>query len=400
MGGICGMGMSPLAMFLRAGGDEVAGFDDSPNSAVKEMLLSCGVKFCAERAPDFCPDEFIISSALKSAESGLKKIGCKKFSRRGEALAAIAKSRVLIGVCGSHGKTTTTTLISHAIQKLGLDAGYITGAIPQNIPPQKYCAENKILAAEIDESDGTIENFSPHITVALNGDLDHTDTYPDAASLGEMFARLFSRTKKYIVIPESDEILRRAAQGCKAETVLVKTPADDFVLSDKLMAQKALELGFGREFGLSVFGDFAGVCRRQEVLKNSAEIFAIADYAHHPSEVAAFLGWLDKSAPRKKLIFFQPHRYTRTKRFAKDFQKIFSARAQAGDEVFILPVYAASEPFDASATEKIIANQNLMLAKFSEMGNILNEFQKRAKTKFCAAFIGAGDIYFEAKKIL
>ncbi|MBR4597926.1 MAG: hypothetical protein IKO42_05985, partial [Opitutales bacterium] len=237
------------------------------------------------------------------------------------------------------------------------------------------------------------------IAVALNADLDHTDTYKDLPSVGEMFSRLFSRTKKYIVIPEGDEILKRAASGKKAETVFVKIPKNDFISADKLMAQRALELAFERDFPPDVFDDFAGVGRRQEVLKDCEEFFAIADYAHHPREVAAFFEWLDKNSPEKKLVFFQPHRYTRTKRFAADFQKIFSARAQKGDKIFILPVYAASEPFDEAATEKIIAKQNLMLAKFSEMGNILRDFKKSAKTKFCAAFVGAGDVYFEAKKL-
>ena len=159
------MGMAPLAMFLRDEGCEVSGFDDNPNPEVKRMLLKKGVKFCESKEPDFDTDEFIITSALKYVEQNLKGAPCKKFLRRGVALSEIAKERRLVGVCGSHGKTTTTSLISHAISALSLDAGYITGAIPNGIPPQKFCEKNKILAAELDESDGTIENFSPEITV-------------------------------------------------------------------------------------------------------------------------------------------------------------------------------------------------------------------------------------------
>lgn len=399
MGGICGMGMAPLAMFLRDEGCEVSGFDDNPNPAVKSMLLQKGVKFCESKKPDFDTDEFIITSALKYVEQNLKDAPCKKFLRRGVALAEIANKRRLIGVCGSHGKTTTTSLISHAISTLNLDAGYITGAIPNGIPPQKFCEKNKILAAELDESDGTIENFSPEITVALNGDLDHTDTYPDLKSLEEMFARLFSRTKKYIVIPEGDGLLKRAADSAKAETIFVKCPKDDFMMSDKLMALCALNLAFERDFSLSVFDEFKGVGRRQEILKDDGEILAVADYAHHPSEIAAFFSWLDKNSPQNKLVFFQPHRYSRTKRFAKDFQKILQSRADKGDKIYILPVYPASEPFEEGGSEKNIANSNLMLANFQDIGHILNEFKRNAESKFCAAFIGAGDIYFYAKKL-
>lgn len=399
MGGVCGMGMAPLAMFLVDEGCEVSGFDDNPNPALKSMLLAKGVKFCESKKPDFDADEFIITSALKYEEKNLKSCSCKKFLRRGTALSEIASKRRLVGICGSHGKTTTTSLFSHAISSLNLDAGYITGAIPNGIPPQKFCQKNKILAAELDESDGTIENFSPEITVALNGDLDHTDTYSDLKSLEEMFARLFSRTKKYIVIPEGDELLRRASASAKAETVFVKCPKDDFMLADKLMALCALNLAFERNFSLSVFDGFKGVGRRQEILRDDGEIFAVADYAHHPTELAAFFNWLDKNSPQKKLVFFQPHRYSRTKRFAKDFQKTLQARADKGDEIRILPVYPASEPFDEGGSEKNIANANLMLANFQDIEHILSEFKRNAESKFCAAFIGAGDIYFYAKKL-
>lgn len=399
MGGICGMGMAPLAMFLCDEGCEVSGFDDNPNPMVKNMLIQKGVKFCESQKPNFNADEFIITSALEYIEESLKESRNKKFLRRGVALSEIAKKRRLIGVCGSHGKTTTTTLISHAILSQNLDAGYITGAIPNNIPPQKFCAENKFLVAELDESDGTIEKFSPEITVALNADLDHTDTYADLKSLEAMFERLFARTKKYIVIPEGDEMLSRAASKASAKTIRVKCPADDFLQTDKLMAQHALSIAFKTDFSIDIFDDFCGVNRRQEILKNNDEIFAVADYAHHPTEISAFFKWLDKNSPNPKLIFFQPHRYSRTKYFAKDFQKILKLRADKDDAVYILPVYAASEPFDESGSEKNIASSNLMLAKFQDIEHILNEFKRSAKTKFSVAFIGAGDIYFSAKKL-
>ncbi len=316
MGGICGMGMCPLAIFLSKAGNEVLGFDDSPNPEIEKLLTDADVKLTKERNPNFLADKFIITSALKREASKLKNTSVKKFLRRGEALAQICESRKLIAICGSHGKTTTTALISHAISELNLDAGFMIGAIPQKLPPVKYCNDDKFFAAEIDESDATIENFSPQITLALNGDLDHTDTYPDFESLKAMFVRLFKRTKQAVIIPADDAILKEAAIGISAKVIEVKVDKNDFLLADKLMAKAALEEAFGLNINLQIFDSFAGIMRRQEIFKDTKKFTAIADYAHHPTEISAFLLWLDKNYVGKKLIFFQPHRYTRTKRFA------------------------------------------------------------------------------------
>lgn len=399
MGGVCGMGMCPLAMFLSADGCDVSGFDDSPNPLVEDMLRASGVGISRSRIPPAGCGEFIISSALKHSEEALRGGFSGTFSRRGEALAKIAASRRLIGICGSHGKTTTTSLIAHAVNSMGFGAGYMAGALPVGFPPARHCPEGAFFAAELDESDGTIENFSPEITVALNGDLDHTDTYPDASALEGMFERLFSRTKKYVVIPEGDEMLARASSKSRAQTVEVRVPPCDFIQYDKLMALAAVNLAFGPGFGTEIFDGFKGVARRQEVLCASPELFAIADYAHHPREVRSFLSWLDGVRPGRKLIFFQPHRYTRTKRFGADFRRLFEERAAAGDDVRILPVYAASEPFDPSGGAANIASPSVPLAQAGEMRTILEEFRRSTSGCACAAFIGAGDVYFEAKKI-
>lgn len=393
------MGMAPLALFLAEGGCQISGFDDSPNGLVLDMLKSRGIEIEKSRVPKSKVDEFIITSALKRDADTLKKAEAEKFLRRGEALAEIARSRRLIGVCGSHGKTTTTSLIAHAILKNSIDAGFITGAIPVGFLPSKYCESEKFLAAELDESDGTIENFSPEITVALNGDLDHTDTYADFFALEKMFERLFSRTERLVIIPKADKLLARAAKNAKAQVLEVEVPANDFMAYDKMMALAALNAAFGVKFGLENFDDFKGVARRQEVFVSNEKFFAVADYAHHPNELRAFLNWLDARECARKLIFFQPHRYTRTKRFAADFKAILESRAKLGDRVFVLPVYAASELFDAKAGSEILTSQNVKLARSGEMRDILEEFKNSDESRKCVAFVGAGDIYFEAKKI-
>lgn len=391
------MGMCPLALFLAANGDCVEGFDDNPNPAVLKLLESAGVKIADKRLPSERADKFIITSALARQIGELKKSPAKEFLRRGEALAQISNKRKLIAVCGSHGKTTTTGLLAHAINKENLDAGFMVGALPQKFSPVKYCEENKIFAAEIDESDATIENFSPFITLALNGDLDHTDTYSNPEALTQMFARLFRRTKFAVVIPEGDRILLEAAQGISAKTVIVKVDRSNFLHYDKQMALAAINQAFAANFTTQIFDGFEGVSRRQETLKNDGEIFAIADYAHHPNEVKSFLRWLDEICEGRKLIFFQPHRYTRTKHFAADFRSVFQERINRGDSVFILPVYAASELPDPDGFSNKILPENLL--DFSEMKEEIEKLKKSSQRKLNLAFIGAGDIYFKAKDI-
>lgn len=400
MGGICGMGMCPLAIFLKADGNDVSGFDDDANSQISDMLKKSGIKLAKNRIPEKGTDRVIITSALARDCESLKKSDVKNFMRRGEALAKICESRKLVAICGSHGKTTTSALAAHAINSLNTDAGYMVGAIPSDFPPVKYCGDGSFFVAEIDESDATIEHFYPYITVALNGDLDHTDTYPDSDALKAMFVRLFNRTRKTVIIPSDDPLLKEAAKGISAKVIEVDLPKNDFLEYDKRMAKTALSEVFSGNLPNDIFNSFKGVQRRQEVLKNNSEIFAIADYAHHPREVKAFLDWLDTFAPNNKLIFFQPHRYTRTKRFGDEFKELFESRAKSGDKVAILPVYAASEIFDPHGTSEKLLSENVGLAKFEEIGNIVSDLKKSKNQKICAAFIGAGDIYFKAKEVL
>ena len=187
MGGICGMGMSPLAAFLAEQGCEIDGLDDAPNPELKKKLEAIGVKF---RAPSGRYDGIVISTALARRKGEFEPFCApENIMRRGECWAKICKTRKLTAVVGSHGKSTVSALMAHAITKLGLDGGYLVGAIPNGFPMHRYCADGEVVISEIDESDATIENFSPEITVALNADLDHTDTYADEDKLAQMFAR-------------------------------------------------------------------------------------------------------------------------------------------------------------------------------------------------------------------
>ena len=400
-GGLCGMGMAPLAAFLSEDNNRVLGFDDVEHKETKTYLEKFGVKFVDKNTSLKQFDKVVLSTALKKNTHQFLKNGANAVQFRGECWADICKKRRLAAIVGSHGKSTVSALVAHAIKKYNLKSGWLVGAIPNDFEMHRYCAEGEKIISEIDESDGTIENFSPEITVALNADLDHTDTYADWQALKEMFYRLFSRTKKYILFPETDTILSEIASNFPQKAIPVKT-SENFVETNIAIAKKLVEVFLECEVDNDTFSDYKGLRRRQEILAKTPAFTAIADYAHHPNEVKTFLQYFDKNfSDKKKIIVFQPHRYTRTKQFATNFAEIFDFYAQKNCKIIVAPVYPASEPFDALGTSEKIAEKSkkmsIVLAKTEEIFKII-EASILNDEKPAIAIVGAGDIYFEVKE--
>ena len=402
MGGVCGMGMAPLAAFLKDDGCDVFGFDDTPNSDIKTALQKLGIEVSDEISAGKIFDEMVVSTALaRRKEEFLKLYPGAKILRRGECWAKVCANRKLTAVVGSHGKSTVSAMIAHAAIKLGQNCGFLVGAVPNDFPMHKYCAEGEILVSEIDESDGTIENFSPEVLVALNADLDHTDTYADNMRLEEMFSRIFARTKRMVLYPACDKTLARIAKNSPAPSRAVEIPPD-FMGANTAMAHAALEETFQSSFDGSALKSYRGLQRRQEVLRDDTDVFAMADYAHHPNEVKSFINWFLEKHPKNALVVFQPHRYTRTRRFAKDFAEIFSDISKKA-AVALLPVYAASEPLDERGSSRAIFDLcprgSIMLVNPGDFANIVQTLKSRsAGAKINVAIVGAGDFYFDAKK--
>ncbi len=397
--GVCGMGMAPLAAFLKDGGADVIGFDDHPNHRIKIELEKLGITFQSIKKIE-SDRNVVISTALKNRTAEiLYTTNAKKIELRGECWSRVCANRTLTAVVGSHGKSTVSALIAHAAIKNGKDCGYLVGAIPNEFPMRRFCDVGKKLISEIDESDGTIENFSPEVCVALNADLDHTYTYADSSKIEEMFERLFDRTKRIVIYPENDPILARVAKRTKTKTRAVKIPKE-FMRANKIMAIAAYEETFAEEIEESIFNDFKGLKRRQEVVCNTPKVRVIADYAHHPREVESFINWFLQNAYGEKIIVFQPHRYSRTRSFANDFAKILDAAANDAS-VILLPVYPASEPFDPLGKSDVISSKSnrIMLANSADFFKIIaNKLNDLNAEKLEVAIVGAGDFYFEAKE--
>lgn len=453
--GIGGMGMAPLAIYLAQAGVTVFGTDDSLQPRVRTLLQEAGAILLEtqEVADGFAEGRFeavelcAISSAISASHRllSLARSAGLHIVRRGELLARVSRARRLVAVVGSHGKTTTTGLLIAALDRLGIRFDYVLGGLfqdPQRLPA-RYCgqslaagagenvgtdgmagavyslaknlsAESAIaapwLVAEVDESDGTIEHFSPYLTLAVNFDWDHTDRYASASALRETFAALFTRTATGVIFPADDPVLPALVPPAKVLPCEISAAARvrGFNGSNEALARAAVEtllaIGQGHiaqaaingsvkkmiagtvpeaantaaqnaagitgieavspqpgadantlqvSAAAELFAGFCGIFRRQEWLFRSAGLQIMTDYAHHPREVAALLDYLRLLNPAGRLVVvFQPHRYTRTRQFAREFAEVLAARS---DAFFLMPVYAASETAFAEGRTEAIA---------------------------------------------
>lgn len=371
--GACGMGVGPLAVYMRGEGWDVSGWDDSADSPMLAFLEKSGVRL--ESSPGAGVALVGRSAAVKPGHplyNSAEKRGLRMLLR-GELLAERAASKKLVAVCGSHGKTTTSGMLAQSLAAAGTPAGYVLGGLYRNpaLPPARFCPDSDLLVAEVDESDGTIANFSPEICVAVNLDWDHPDYYRSEADLEKTFRALFARTRRAIFIPQNSPRLARISAGLPvsvftvgnggdfayrvvqagtAETrvelggkfsagTLTLPVAGRFNTQNAMLALAATAFLSGGKIGLEPLGKFSGMRRRQDVLFRNAHLKIVADYAHHPTEISALLQLLRETNLGRLVVVFQPHRYTRTRQYAAEF-----ARALAlADEALVLPVYSAGE---------------------------------------------------------
>jgi UDP-N-acetylenolpyruvoylglucosamine reductase len=426
--GLGGMGMAPLALYLAEAGCRVRGHDDHLREPVRRWLDRRGIVStpCAELPAEV--SRVVYSSAIAQAHPLLRAARARGLGtlRRGEMLAEAVRGQRLIAVVGSHGKTTTTALLIHCLRATGHDVGYLLGALftDPETPPAHH-ASDLWVAAEIDESDGTIDGFSPEITVAVNFDWDHPDRYRSEAELEATFTQLFRRTRALVLVPANCPRLRRLAQASgtpfltfgadgqfSARVVDDNGTAQVLALAGAFPAREvtvpltgefnAANAGAALAAAHAAFGDlaahpfdgYAGVRRRQDVLLNRPGLSVYADYAHHPTEIAALLRSLHPRGPGRLVVVFQPHRYTRTRQFAP----AFASALNLADRVYLLPVYAAGEaPLPGSTTDAIFAAAPAparfsLHSSFAELAPVLEAEIPAGPGPTTLVFIGAGDI--------
>jgi UDP-N-acetylenolpyruvoylglucosamine reductase len=323
--GVGGMGLGPLAIYLAGLGFTVSGEDDAMTETMRTQLERAGVRLTS--LPDDC-ELLVYSSAIAPSHPARVAAGVRQLPvvRRGELLAEAVRDKRLVGVCGAHGKTTTTAMLVTALRQANFPAGYVLGGLfnDDRLPPARV-GTNDWVVAEIDESDGTIDRFSPEIAVVTNLDWDHPDHYRRPADLEATFAELFRRTRGTVLVSEACAVSTRLAPA-RAVTF---GPTGQFsaVVAQAGAGRQQLELGgrfmlaqatvqtrgafnaanataalaaaqlMGAAVTPAALAAYPGVRRRQGVLHASSTLTVIEDYAHHPAEIRALLESLRPSDP-------------------------------------------------------------------------------------------------------
>jgi UDP-N-acetylmuramate--L-alanine ligase/UDP-N-acetylenolpyruvoylglucosamine reductase len=435
------MGVGPLAIYLAQSGFAVSGEDDAMTDAMRTHLNREKVVLTGTGAlPAEC-DLVVYSSAISPKHPAFLAASARKLPlvRRGELLAEVVRGKKLVAICGSHGKTTTTAMLITALRHAHFPAGYVLGGLFNDdaLSPAR-AGSNDWVVAEIDESDGTIDRFSPEITVAVNLDWDHPDYYRDLADLERTFLALFLRTQSAILLSDACALSTRIGgqaerewrakeQTSRPELASFGRAGDfrshidhegegrltlklegrfaisratvkaqgEFNASNATAALAAAQL-MGIELSSSQVADYPGVRRRQSVLHVAEGVLVLEDYAHHPSEIRALLTSLRRRQPDGRLVaVFQPHRFSRTAQFKTEF----AAALALADRVYLLDVYSAGEaPVTGGTTADLYAELRknapaLSVTYYPGHATALLEALKReTRSGDLVAFVGAGDI--------
>lgn len=375
--GVAGSGMSGLALLLLGMGHKVSG-SDRVTSDETERMQRLGLIFSSPHTAEAVKgaDVVVYSSAIRPenpAYAAAKEAGVPVI-RRAECLAGILHTKKGIVVSGTHGKTTTSSMIAHALRQAAMQPSHYVGAeIPVLGANAKWSEDGEWMVAEGDESDGTLALYHPACSIILNIEAEHLDHYKDLEEIKEVFSTLVGQTSGPVVYckecPVATEVGSkspnavsygwsgadytaaeiRELRGATAFTVVrngeilgdveLGIPGRHNVLN--ALAAIATADRLGADFGLvsRALNSFAGAKRRFETKYLSSRIRIVDDYGHHPTELAATLQTARSLKPGRVVVLFQPHRYTRTQALADDFGRVL----QAADKVFVTDVYPASE---------------------------------------------------------
>jgi UDP-N-acetylmuramate--alanine ligase len=345
--------MSGLALVCARLGAEVTGSDQA-DSSYMERLRAAGIEPVVGHDAANLPEgaEVVVSTAIGednpevilARERGVEPI------HRGELLAELCAEKRLIAVAGTHGKTTTTAMLTWALRRIGLDPAFFVGGEvprlgPDGEPANAGWGEGEWVVAEADESDASFLRLRPEIAVVTNIEMDHHSRWGSLGELTEAFRHFAEPARAVVASAETASL--PGDVGTLAPFGLDRPgPELDLAVLGKhneLNARAALAAvglaGGDLDAAAAALADFRGVKRRLEYKGRFGGSRVYDDYAHHPTEVRAALEALRAERPAKLVAVFQPHLYSRTKSLAEGF----GAALALADEAIVLDVYPARE---------------------------------------------------------
>ncbi|WP_418537816.1 UDP-N-acetylmuramate--L-alanine ligase [Odoribacter laneus] len=394
--GIGGIGMSALARYFKAIGCHVAGYDRTPSALTEKMKQGerIEVNYRDEEAEiglryrDKANTLVVYTPAIPQDSKQLNYFRSNGFSlhKRSEVLGLLSRTGKALCVAGTHGKTTTTTLLAFLLKNSRIGCNAFLGGISMNFGTNLLIDRySEYIVVEADEFDRSFLHLSPYIAAITAMDEDHLDIYGNKANLIEAFEEFAERTREegkillkaglklersevdgYYAIEEvtdnySDHLRVQGSHyvfdyhGQKAEIkdLVLGIPGRMNVENATLAITMALEAGVQPDEIRKALPEFRGVLRRFNIHTSGAVLY-IDDYAHHPREIEAALKAVREMWPEKKLtVAFQPHLYTRT----RDFQSEFAHSLNIADQVILLDIYPAREIPIPGVSSEIILNK-------------------------------------------
>jgi UDP-N-acetylmuramate--alanine ligase len=425
--GIGGIGMSGLARYFNHMGCLVCGYDKTSTHLTDE-LENEGMQIVFEDKAELIPTEFhqpdnatliiytpaipkdsLILNFLKDAGFDIQK--------RSQVLGILSKGSFCVAVAGTHGKTTTSTMVAHILKSVGKDCSAFLGGISSNYHSNVLFGKSNIVVVEADEYDRSFLTLHPDIAVITSMDADHLDIYGDHSHLTDSFKQFASQLK------EGGKLIHK--KGLPLDTGLTYSIKEDadvmakniriengsfwFDFDNGFVSIKDIELGIAGTHNVenataaiqaalyvgcepqavkAALVSFRGVKRRFEYIVKTPQHIYIDDYAHHPEELRACISSVKKLYPNKKLTtIFQPHLFTRTRDFADGFAEVLSM----SDELLLLDIYPARElPIEGVDSAMLLDKMTLTNKRLISKSDVVATIQ--AEQPELLLTVGAGDI--------
>lgn len=436
--GIGGIGMSALASILLQKGMKVTGSDMSGSLLIDRLKKQGAEVKLGHEIASFDPSSsVVVSTAIKEENLEVKAARLQNlpFIHRSELLHQLMLGYKPLLVTGTHGKTTTSSLLAHVLVHAGLDPSYAIGGMVSSLGSNGGHGKGEYFVAEADESDGSFLNYTPFGAIVTNIDSDHLDHWKNMEGLMQgfnSFATSVISKKDFFWCGDDDRlkaldlagtsygfderndlcIKNFMQQGWKSTFDLslhgqeygdVEIPlvGAHNVLNASAVFGLCLQLGLSEEKIRAAFLAFRGVGRRAELKVQYQGITILDDYAHHPAEIFATLRALKKAIGKRRLVVaFQPHRYTRTRDCFHEFATAF----ESADLLVITDIYAASEQpiagVSASSLVQEIGRQNRSLLFYCSRKELAKFLAKKVCGDDLLVTMGAGDITYLGSELL
>jgi len=427
--GIGGIGMSALARWFKFRGYEVSGYDRT-ESELTAKLVSEGISVHYEDRPDLIPGNpeqtlVIWTPAIPETLGELQFVREHGYRlvKRSKALGEVTAGQTCLAVAGTHGKTTTSTLVAHILTESGVGCSAFLGGISKNYGTNMLMSKTPVVVVEADEFDRSFLQLHPAIAAITAMDADHLDIYGDLAHVQEAYREFASQISETLILkygcPISEEQI-----GARIFTYHIDNTGADFystnmtidksghcsfdlvypagVLSgirvgtlgmlnvENSIAAAAICLCYGMDAQKvrHAIGTYQGACRRLDEHVNNEKTVYIDDYAHHPAELACAIASIRGMFPGRKLTgIFQPHLYTRTRDFASEFAEALSSL----DKLILLDIYPAREEPIPGVNSSLILEKVKAGEKLVVPADKLMEYLEKEPIDILATF-GAGNI--------